>query len=158
MLRLRTFRPVDDLELIRWVPDAATLRLFAGQTLTWPLDPPQLEALRGDARVLAWTAWAPEAGGAPEVAVGHAELVRTDPQRIVLARVIVAPEHRGRGFGRQLVEAVLAEASRRGASRVALNVLRDNVAAMRLYRAVGFEPVAGVVQRDGRVRMARNLD
>jgi ribosomal protein S18 acetylase RimI-like enzyme len=157
MLRLRIFRPGDDLELIRWVPDPATLGMFAGQTLTWPLDPSQLEAVRDDARVLAWTAWA-VTPGAPEVAVGHAELVRTDPQRIVLARVIVAPDHRRRGFGRQLVAAVLAEASRRGHPRVALNVLRDNVAAMRLYRSVGFELSDGVAQRDGMVRMTRNLD
>jgi [ribosomal protein S18]-alanine N-acetyltransferase len=50
----------------------------------------------------------------------------------------VRPELRGRGFGIQLLEAVIAEAHRLGAGSLALEVRRSNVAAQRLYKKAGF--------------------
>jgi len=52
-LHLRPFQPDDDRELIAWFPDAAALRMFAGDTLTWPLDRSQLDAIRADESVAA---------------------------------------------------------------------------------------------------------
>ncbi|HEX4913591.1 MAG TPA: ribosomal protein S18-alanine N-acetyltransferase [Vicinamibacterales bacterium] len=50
----------------------------------------------------------------------------------------VRPELRGRGFGLQMLEAVIAEARRLGAESLALEVRRSNVAAQRLYKRAGF--------------------
>lgn len=50
----------------------------------------------------------------------------------------VAPAAAGRGVGRHLVEAVVAEATRRGARKVTLRVLGTNAVARRLYARCGF--------------------
>ena len=60
----------------------------------------------------------------------------------------VAPGHRGRGIGRALIQAIEAEALRRGACKITLEVLSGNGDARRLYAACGFadyqlDPEAG---------------
>lgn len=52
--------------------------------------------------------------------------------------VAVDPAHRGRGLGRLLVEALLAEADTRGVRTVWLEVRDDNTSALALYGAYGF--------------------
>jgi ribosomal protein S18 acetylase RimI-like enzyme len=59
--------------------------------------------------------------------------------------VIVLPQYRGRGVGRLLLEAVIAEAANRNASRLTLEVRQDNLVAQTLYQTLGFEaPVPGM--------------
>lgn len=60
----------------------------------------------------------------------------------------VAPGHRGRGIGNALMRAVEAEAQRRGACKITLEVLEGNDSAKRLYAALGYgdyqlDPAAG---------------
>jgi ribosomal protein S18 acetylase RimI-like enzyme len=52
--------------------------------------------------------------------------------------VFVLPGFRGRGIGRLLLNGIIAGAERRGASRMTLEVRRDNVVAQELYRSLGF--------------------
>lgn len=52
--------------------------------------------------------------------------------------VAVRPDATGRGVGRALVEAAVAEAARRGARKVSLRVLACNAVARRLYARCGF--------------------
>lgn len=54
----------------------------------------------------------------------------------------VLPTQRGRGLGRQLLEALLAEAVARGVSEVFLEVRADNPVAISLYRRHGFDEIA----------------
>jgi ribosomal-protein-alanine N-acetyltransferase len=56
--------------------------------------------------------------------------------------IAVAERARRRGLGRALVLALIAEADRREAERVFLEVRADNAAAQRLYASLGFEQVA----------------
>jgi ribosomal protein S18 acetylase RimI-like enzyme len=56
----------------------------------------------------------------------------------VLHDVVVDPAHRGRGIGRQLVEATLAYLKARGAPRVLLFTAEQNEAAHRLFAKTGF--------------------
>jgi ribosomal-protein-alanine acetyltransferase len=56
--------------------------------------------------------------------------------------IAVAEAARTRGIGRALMEELLAEAARRGAEEVFLEVRADNAAAQRLYTALGFERIA----------------
>ncbi|MGF1501122.1 MAG: GNAT family N-acetyltransferase [Paracoccaceae bacterium] len=51
----------------------------------------------------------------------------------------IVVEHRGRGIGGKLLGATLEAADRRGIERVELSVFPENTAALRLYRAHGFE-------------------
>ena len=56
--------------------------------------------------------------------------------------IAVAEPFRGLGLGRRLMDALLAEAERRGAAEVFLEVRADNEAAQRLYASLGFERIA----------------
>ncbi len=52
----------------------------------------------------------------------------------------VLPEHRGRGIGRALLQAVEQKARSGGCSRVTLEVQENNARARRIYEAFGFAP------------------
>lgn len=88
------------------------------------------------------------AAGTPGLVLGHVGLLvpdsrpaAADPAAAASADVTtlaVHPEHRRRGVGRALLAAALAEASRRGADRVLLEVAQTNDAALALYAAAGF--------------------
>lgn len=68
----------------------------------------------------------------------------------VLHDVIVAPEHRGRGVGRLLLEAALEFLKSRGVPRVVLSTAERNEGAQRLFESVGF--------RRTMIEMTRELD
>jgi ribosomal protein S18 acetylase RimI-like enzyme len=53
--------------------------------------------------------------------------------------IAVSPAARGKGIGRQLLEAVAADARALGCCKVTLEVRSDNYRAMGLYESVGFE-------------------
>ena len=57
-----------------------------------------------------------------------------------LVQMWVAPESRGLGLGRRLVEAAAEWARARGVTRLKTSVSEGNVAAEALYKAVGFRP------------------
>lgn len=57
---------------------------------------------------------------------------------IHILNLAVAPEHRGAGIGRALVELVIAEARAERVSRVTLEVRQENASARSLYRTLGF--------------------
>jgi ribosomal protein S18 acetylase RimI-like enzyme len=52
-----------------------------------------------------------------------------------------APAEQGKGLGRRLLDALVAEARRREAGEVLLEVRADNAAAQALYARVGFERI-----------------
>lgn len=56
--------------------------------------------------------------------------------------IAVAERARRRGLGRAMLQALLDEAGRRGATEVLLEVRADNPAAQALYDAFGFERIA----------------
>jgi ribosomal protein S18 acetylase RimI-like enzyme len=57
-----------------------------------------------------------------------------------LSYLYVVPERWGEGIGGALLDAVLAEAKRRHASRIHLWTHEDNERSQRLYRSRGFSP------------------
>jgi ribosomal protein S18 acetylase RimI-like enzyme len=55
-----------------------------------------------------------------------------------LAELYVAPESRGRGLGRALMEAAIEVAREKGADHMDLGTSEDDVAARALYESLGF--------------------
>lgn len=75
-----------------------------------------------------------------EIAVGLVCGVRTEmPDERTLTGLWVAPSHRGTGVGDALVTAVRDWATREGALRLILEVVRTNKRAIGLYERHGFE-------------------
>ena len=58
-----------------------------------------------------------------------------------LANLAVAPDHRRRGIGQALLEAVTTDALGRGTSQLYLEVRESNTAARQLYATAGFVEV-----------------
>jgi mycothiol synthase len=76
--------------------------------------------------------------------VGMRPAEGSDPAPVGEVRLLgVLSEWRGRGLGRELPRAGVAEVRARGAGRVKLAVEAGNERALSLYRRTGFEPVVG---------------
>jgi ribosomal-protein-alanine N-acetyltransferase len=60
------------------------------------------------------------------------------PDAVDVHNIAVRTEYRRRGIGRMLLNQVLAEAGRRRATRVTLEVRKSNTAAQKLYQSFGF--------------------
>ena len=69
--------------------------------------------------------------------VGYAGLC-DHPDEAFVQTMAVAPAAQGRGLGARLLEALLAEAERRGHRTTSLEVRADNAPAQRLYERYGF--------------------
>ncbi|HEX2303437.1 MAG TPA: GNAT family N-acetyltransferase [Gaiella sp.] len=57
-------------------------------------------------------------------------------------RVIVHPDHRGRGIGRALARHAVREALRLGLSKMVVEVVADQDSTIALFRSHGFDPEA----------------
>ncbi len=69
---------------------------------------------------------------------GYAGLMAVPPEGDVQT-LAVASRAQGRGLGRELLDALVAEARSRGCTQLFLEVLSTNGSALRLYRRAGFE-------------------
>jgi N-acetylglutamate synthase len=73
-------------------------------------------------------------------ALAHGLCVR-ERGMVGLFDIVVAPEARGKGQGRRMVEALLRQAAREGADRAYLQVRITNEPAIRLYQSLGMAPL-----------------
>ncbi|SCG56363.1 ribosomal protein S18-alanine N-acetyltransferase [Micromonospora inositola] len=73
--------------------------------------------------------------------LGYAGLTVVPPDEAWVQNIAVRRDAQRRGIGRLLLEALLAEADRRGARSTLLEVAADNGPAQRLYATYGFEPI-----------------
>lgn len=83
-----------------------------------------------------------------EQAVGLVNLspMGLDSQTWAIGNVAVLPEHRRKGIARQLIQAALDLARQHKIKNVVLEVIADNVPAVKLYENIGFEVYSSVVQ------------
>ena len=73
--------------------------------------------------------------------LGYAGVSFTPPYEAWVQNIGVRRDRQRHGFGRTLLEALLAEARRHRVRQVLLEVAVDNRAAQKLYARYGFEPV-----------------
>jgi GNAT superfamily N-acetyltransferase len=91
-------------------------------------------------RVGAENVWVAESDGS---IAGLAGLI-VDGSRGEIEPVVVAAGHRGRGIGRALVEAVVAEARRRGLRQLKVRPVARNEAALAFFQRSGFDVLGHV--------------
>ena len=88
----------------------------------------------------------------PDRLIGYAGLAKSPlVSQGDIQTIAVSPLVRGRGLGRALMIELIAEAGRRGANRLFLEVRADNPTAISLYRTLDFREVgvrAGYYQPD----------
>jgi len=98
------------------------------------------------------------AGGevAGYVRLGRATPLAASDHVLTVTGIGVDPARQGRGVGRALLDAAVAEARARGARRLTLRVLGPNESARRLYDGAGF--VVEGIQRDEFLLEGRYVD
>jgi ribosomal protein S18 acetylase RimI-like enzyme len=114
-----------------WLRSPKEAALWAGVT-EWPVPASLFAEWHADPDVVAFLLV--DDGGE---AVAYGELWQEN-QEAELARLVVDPARRGRGLGRLLVGALIAEARSRGLEEIWLRVVPDNEAAVRCYLGAGF--------------------
>jgi ribosomal-protein-alanine N-acetyltransferase len=103
----------------------------------FPDDPWSPEQLWGELAHVPETRWYAVHEDAEGVA-GYVGLLAVPPEGDVQT-IGVAPRAQGRGLGRALLDALVAEASRRGCTQLFLEARADNAPALALYERAGFE-------------------
>lgn len=125
-----------------WLSSEKELVQWGGPDLTFPISDDQLEQMRAETlgtppKRLCWMAV-----DANQALAGHIQLAMDWRHGVArIGRVIIAPDHRGKGLAGPLLQAVLTQAfSYPDIQRVELNVYTWNAPAMRTYAKAGFVP------------------
>ena len=139
-MTLRPYDPDADFKVLQsWIGDRRTHAMWCAGRIPWPLERESfhrfLEDLAGGQGERPFIAAAED--GTP---VGFfCAPVQGIPGDAMLKFVVVSPECRGRGLGREMVTmAVDRIFSQTGARHVLLNVFSVNTAALRCYQRAGF--------------------
>ena len=86
------------------------------------------------------------------------EYATVSGERLYFSRLIVKKTQWGRGYGKAISEYILAIAKEKGYREIALGVNCDNVAAVSLYKSLGFSVYEKAEDKDGEFyRMEKKL-
>ncbi|MBB6428255.1 GNAT family N-acetyltransferase [Algisphaera agarilytica] len=133
----------DAKSVVEMVAMYATDPLAGGVTLPDEVRERLPEALHNTPGCVVFLAYADDSHDAAPLGVAVCfeglSTFRAQP-KLNLHDLAVSPEARGRGVGRALMAAVLAEARQRGCCYATLEVHADNAVAKGLYASSGFEP------------------
>lgn len=134
-MTFRSATPSDLSMVISWIKNADECLTWAGPAVTFPIQPAVLRSQ---------IEYSPDNSYClldKERLVAFGQLIEKGEQRLHLARIIVAPDARGNGYGRNLCQCLIARADYLKSEVLTLNVYQNNISALKLYRTVGFEPV-----------------
>ena len=138
-LKQRKFEKRDIPELFSWFKTERDALQWAGAALSWPLQRREFIALmklhRGPDSIR--EVWAIDHG---DRMLAHFQIYYNQRLRTAgLGRIAIAPDQRGRGFGKPLMDAILTQAFQRDwVHRVDLLVYSHNETAIKSYQAAGF--------------------
>jgi len=132
MPTLRIATPHDLLIVATWITSKHDCEFWAGHALTYPL---QLDTLAKD------IALSPDNSFclADDDALAFGQLIDKGHGRIHLAKIIVNPQRRSAGIGKEFVGALINKAKEKSYSVIGLNVDPKNHVAINLYKKLQFE-------------------
>ncbi|MDA3920190.1 MAG: GNAT family N-acetyltransferase [Salinisphaera sp.] len=119
-------------EVATWITSVNQARNWAGARVTYPLNREKLP------EQIQWLVAFSFALLSQERVIGFGQIVPKKKSRLHLARLILGPSHRGKGYGRTLATLLLDEALVRNPKLVSLNVFPGNTVAVALYARIGF--------------------
>ena len=145
MLRLRPYKACDAAAVVSWIGDETAFRKWSADRFpAYPITAEDLnrhyDAMADSDSFYEFTAF-DETGIA-----GHLIMRFTDEKKTVLrfGFVIVAPEKRGKGYGREMLALSIRYAfDFLRVEKITLGVFENNEPAYRCYRAAGFRDVSG---------------
>jgi ribosomal protein S18 acetylase RimI-like enzyme len=128
---------MEDLKtVITWIVDETACRTWAGPVVRFPMT---VSSLKTDIEFDRDNTHCLDQAGR---LLGFGQLIRKSESRLHMARVIIDPQERHRGNGKQLVRELMDLAWQKGCRRISLNVYRQNRPALTLYTSMGFREVA----------------
>lgn len=130
---LRSFQHSEATEISRWFKTREQSLLWGGRVFSWPIEPKEIvnRSLQNEIEFFILS-------DGVDV-LGFIELNHVSNKEMRLCRVVVSPNHRGKGLGKVLVSLSLVEIKRRNQYKVAtLAVFTKNVTAHNCYRSLGF--------------------
>ena len=128
-LRFRPFRAADAAILGPWLRDAGLLVPPGTEDGSW------VQRILEDPRILVRAAYLSDASSDP---VGFFRLDLA-PDRVAELTLIVSPDHRRQGVGRQLLSSLLTDARQLGLRGLLAMVDEDNRVAQSFFLGKGFE-------------------
>jgi len=128
---------ITDLKtIISWVSNEQACKMWAGPWVRFPL---RIEKLSRD---IEFTDNNSYCYTNDESIVGFGQLLTKENDLLHLARIIVDPMKRGKGYGTLLCVGLIQIATQKGYQKISLNVYRNNPRAFKLYENLGFRGVA----------------
>lgn len=147
MIRLREVTPADAADLYRWRMDPETRRQFHDtREVPYEAHLAFVQRYFDPANTDHWLIV--EASNEPVGAIALYDF-SPDGAEAEWGRFVIAPEHRGKGWGRRSLELLIDHAREIGVRRLRCEVLAGNTAAEELYRRLGFTET-GSYQDGGR--------
>ncbi len=144
---LRSAVMTDIESVLSWIPDAESMKLWAGPQVRYPATSDSVwQDIGGeDGNVFSMES-------SENTLLGFGQLIARGNSIVHIARVIVNPAYRGKGWGKILMKQLITTAVHDlKARQVTLNVYTSNHTALSLYQALGFRvendaPFPGVVK------------
>lgn len=133
-MKLRAAEALDLSTVLSWIDDEQSLRMWAGPKVQYPASPENIWSEVGASADHAYTFVDGEGA-----VIGFGQMLPKANNSLHLARLIVNPEFRARGIGRNLCLALMSIAvSKYQPEYFTLNVYESNRAALGLYESLGF--------------------
>jgi ribosomal protein S18 acetylase RimI-like enzyme len=135
-LSLTRFQPSYAATILSWISDGAEASAWAGVHEV-PVDPSIFEQWHADPEVHPWMLVR------DEEPVGYGEVWNGfEIDAVELARILIAPAHRGRGLGRILLDRLCETIPHAHARSAFLRVRPNNLPAIRCYEGAAFQRVS----------------
>lgn len=133
-LILRHAEMADLSTVLKWVPDEKACLMWAGPQVRYPTN---MESAWKDMETTEENTFCLVTNKGDVVGLGQG--LSRDTNVVHLARIIVDPDKRGRGYGRELCLRLMEVSEKqRPVRRFTLNVYETNKTTISLYRSLGF--------------------